>query len=102
MKREPVTHKNDLRFYRTLNELSMTKLAKLLGKDAETLTLIEQGQRSPTLETAWKIADFFGIPMMELFFREGDEIPARTIVKTKRGESLRSSIELISSEKTVL
>lgn len=90
-----VKHQNDIRFHRVLNELSIRQFAQKIGKDPESLSLIERGLRSPTLETAWEIADFFGVPLTELFFREGDVIAPKTFVRSKRGGSLRGSMEVV-------
>lgn len=50
--------------------LSQRKLAKTLGLKPSTLAMYELGLRTPTLETAKRIANFFGVAVEEIFFGE--------------------------------
>lgn len=50
--------------------LSQRKMAKILGLKPSTLAMYELGLRTPTLETAKRIANFFGVSVEEIFFGE--------------------------------
>ncbi len=83
-------HQNNIRFYRTLNELSYAKTGELLRKKGETIMRIETGISSPTLEVAYQLADLFNVEFHELFFREGSE-PQKRIVYINRERNKKLS-----------
>lgn len=49
------------------NEMSQAELGQRIGVTRQTVAAIESGKYSPSLETAFRIADVFGVPLDELF-----------------------------------
>ncbi|ADQ06159.1 transcriptional regulator, XRE family [Caldicellulosiruptor hydrothermalis 108] len=47
--------------------LSMSKLAKIAGVGQSTLSYIENGERSPTIDVIMKICNALGITLVEFF-----------------------------------
>lgn len=54
-----------LRFH--AGEMSQAELGERIGLTRQTIAAIEQGKYSPTLETAFKIADAFGVRLEAVF-----------------------------------
>lgn len=54
-----------LRFHQ--NEMSQTELGERVGLTRQTIAAIEGGKYSPSLETAFRIADVFGVTLDEVF-----------------------------------
>ena len=54
-----------LRFH--TGEMSQAELGEHIGVTRQTVAAIEQGKYSPTLETAFKIADVFGVRLEDVF-----------------------------------
>ena len=54
-----------LRFH--AGEMTQAELGERIGVTRQTVAAIEQGKYSPTLETAFKIADTFGVALDEAF-----------------------------------
>lgn len=48
--------------------LKQKEVAEAVGITTSYYGMIEQGVRTPTLEVAIKIANFFGVPVEEIFF----------------------------------
>ncbi len=62
------TIKNNIRALRFNNgEMSQAELGQLLGLTRQTIAAIEANKYSPSLETAFKIADIFGLKIQEVF-----------------------------------
>lgn len=62
------TIKNNIRALRFNNgEMSQAELGQLLGLTRQTIAAIEANKYSPSLETAFKIADVFGLNIQEVF-----------------------------------
>lgn len=61
-------HMRRLRF--EANEMTQGQLAELTGVTRQTIAAIEKARYAPTLELAFLIADAFGKPLDEVFFRE--------------------------------
>ena len=59
--------KNYLRYYRKCCDLTQTELAVKSGLSQVTISAIECGTWSPTLQNALKISKVLGIPINELF-----------------------------------
>lgn len=55
-----------LRFH--AGEMTQAELGERIGVTRQTVAAIEQGKYSPTLETAFKIADIFGARLDEVFW----------------------------------
>lgn len=54
-----------LRFH--AGEMTQAELGEKIGVTRQTVAAIEQGKYSPTLETAFRIADAFGVGLEEVF-----------------------------------
>ena len=54
-----------LRFH--AGEMTQAELGERIGVTRQTVAAIEQGKYSPTLETAFRIADIFGVTLEEVF-----------------------------------
>ena len=54
-----------LRFH--AGEMTQGELGEKIGVTRQTVAAIEQGKYSPTLETAFRIADIFGVALEEVF-----------------------------------
>ena len=76
MARVPIS--NDIRTLRFLaGEMTQGDLGTRVGVTRQTIAAIEQGRYSPTLETAFRIADVFGKRLDEVFRWEGGAAPPR-------------------------
>lgn len=65
---------NSLRLQRFLaNEMTQAELGERIGVTRQTIAAIEAGKYSPTLETAFRIAEVFGKSLEELFQWRSDE-----------------------------
>lgn len=54
-----------LRFH--AGEMTQAQLGEKIGLTRQTVAAIEQGKYSPTLETAFRIADVFGVTLERVF-----------------------------------
>ena len=54
-----------LRFH--AGEMTQAELGERIGVTRQTVAAIEPGKYSPTLETAFRIADVFGVGLDEIF-----------------------------------
>ena len=52
--------------------MTQADLGERIGVTRQTVAAIEQGKYSPTLETAFRIAQVFGKPLEEVFRWEED------------------------------
>jgi putative transcriptional regulator len=60
--------RNEIRRLRfEAGEMTQQALAEQIGVTRQTVNAIEQGKYSPTLETAFRIAEVFGKPLEEVF-----------------------------------
>lgn len=59
---------NRLRLLRFMaNEMTQAELGERIGVTRQTVAAIEAGKYSPSLETAFRIADVFGEPLEAVF-----------------------------------
>jgi putative transcriptional regulator len=62
----PIKNKlRELRFF--ADEMTQQELAELVGVTRQTIIAIEKSKYSPSLETAFKIAEIFGQSLEEVF-----------------------------------
>lgn len=62
----PIKNKiRELRFF--ADEMTQQELAELVGVTRQTIMAIEKCKYSPSLETAFKIAEIFGQSLEEVF-----------------------------------
>lgn len=52
------------------DEMTQGQLAEAVGVTRQTIAAIEKARYAPTLELAFLIADAFGKPLDDVFFRE--------------------------------
>jgi putative transcriptional regulator len=65
---EPRKLANRLRLLRFMaNEMTQAELGERIGVTRQTVAAIEAGKYSPSLETAFRIADVFGEPLEAVF-----------------------------------
>ncbi|HDN65880.1 MAG TPA: transcriptional regulator [Methanosarcinales archaeon] len=62
--------KNRLKVFRAMHDLTQENLAEKLGVTRQTINAIEKQRYNPSLELAFKLADFFGVTIEELFTYE--------------------------------
>jgi len=62
--------KNRLKVFRAMHDLTQEDLAEKLGVTRQTINAIEKQRYNPSLELAFKLADFFGVTIEELFIYE--------------------------------
>lgn len=69
--------KNHIKVYRALQDLTQEALADKLAVTRQTILAIEKGKYHPSPELAFRISDFFGVPVEKMFIRggEGDDSP---------------------------
>ena len=65
--------KNKLKVFRAMHDLTQEDLAEKLGVTRQTINAIEKQRYNPSLELAFKLADFFGVTIEDLFIREHRE-----------------------------
>lgn len=72
---KPTTVTNRIRVLRFEHgEMTQAELGRRIGMTRQTVIAIEQGRYSPSLETAFRIAAVFGVPLDDVFqFTEGDD-----------------------------
>ncbi len=69
---KPTEITNSIRALRfAANEMTQADLAERVGVTRQTIIAIEQGRYSPSLETAFRIAAVFGVPVDEVFHYPG-------------------------------
>jgi len=58
---------NTIKFHRITQNLTQEELATVLGVTRQTILAIEKGKYDPSLELAFKISRYFGVPVDEIF-----------------------------------
>lgn len=64
--------KNRLEELRKSRQLRQDELGEALGVSRQTVISIEKGKYNPSILLAFKIANYFGMPIEEIFIYEGD------------------------------
>jgi putative transcriptional regulator len=72
---KPTTVTNRIRALRFEHgEMTQAELGRRIGMTRQSVIAIEQGRYSPSLETAFRIAQAFGVPLDDVFqYDEGAE-----------------------------
>jgi putative transcriptional regulator len=60
---------NRIAALRAVRALSRQQLAEALGVNAQTIGYLERGEYNPSLELAFQIAEYFGLPIEAIFRR---------------------------------
>jgi putative transcriptional regulator len=63
--------KNRLKVLRAERDWSQGDLAERLQVSRQSVNAIETGKYDPSLPLAFRIADLFGLPIEDIFLREG-------------------------------
>jgi putative transcriptional regulator len=61
------TIRNQIKELRARQEMTQQELADKIGVTRQTVIAMEQDKYSPSLETAFKVALVFGVPLEECF-----------------------------------
>ena len=64
--------KNNLEKLRKQSNLSQEELAEILKVSRQTISSLENGRYNPSLLLAFKISDYFRLPIEEIFINEGE------------------------------
>ncbi len=64
--------KNNLEKLRKQSNLSQEELAEILKVSRQTISSLENGRYNPSLLLAFKISDYFNLPIEEIFINEGE------------------------------
>lgn len=67
--------KNRIRVFRAEHRLSQSELAEKIGVTRKTISTIEVGRFVPSTVIALKIANYFGVPVEEIFSLESENSP---------------------------
>ncbi|HEX8712208.1 MAG TPA: helix-turn-helix transcriptional regulator [Terracidiphilus sp.] len=59
--------RNQIRELRAMREMTQQELADRIGVTRQTVIAMEQDKYSPSLETAFKVARVFGVPLEQCF-----------------------------------
>jgi putative transcriptional regulator len=62
--------KNRIKVYRAMRDITQEKLATDIGVTRKTINAIENGKYDPSLPLAFKIAEYFGVKIEEIFVYE--------------------------------
>ena len=62
--------KNKIKVFRAEHDLTQEGLAKAIGVTRVTINAIEKGKYTPSLELAFKIAQFFKTELRKVFYIE--------------------------------
>ncbi len=62
---------NELRVCRARKDITQGDLADAVGVSRQTIISIEKGKYDPSLDLAFKLANYFGVPIEELFHYKG-------------------------------
>ena len=62
---------NELRVCRARKGITQGDLADAVGVSRQTIISIEKGRYDPSLDLAFKLANYFGVPIEELFHYKG-------------------------------
>lgn len=64
--------RNRVRDLRSASEMTQQQLADKIGLTRQTVIAIEGDKYSPSLETAFRIANVFGVPLEQVFQYQDD------------------------------
>lgn len=77
-----ICHKNKLAQFRKKAGLTQKELAKELGVAQSSITYWENGERTPSAKSAQKIANYFNVPLEEIFEPYKEEFSLSKIINT--------------------
>ena len=62
---------NELRVCRARKDITQGDLADAVGVSRQTIISIEKGRYDPSLDLAFKLANYFSVPIEKLFHYKG-------------------------------
>lgn len=65
--------KNRIRVLRAEKEISQKELAEVIGVSRQTVNSIEKGKFNPSVITALKVAEYFGVDVETVFQIQEDD-----------------------------
>ena len=72
MSKEHITNNiRTLRFFK--DEMTQQELAESVGVTRQTIVAIEKGKYTPTLEIAFRMANFFDVPLEKVFTYDAEK-----------------------------
>ncbi len=71
---------------RAERNLSRQDLADAVGVNFQTIGYLERGDYKPSLDLAFKLSDFFGLPIEAIFSRTPFKPLSETVYNTERKE----------------
>lgn len=88
----PVTERlyNRLAVLRTERGLSRQDLAQALGINYQTIGYLERGDYHPSLELAFRLSEFFGVPIEAIFSRQPLRPLSEEVYGNERGRAVRT------------
>lgn len=63
--------------------LTQTELAKCVNRKKQTVSMWETGERNPSMKSVKKVADFFDVPVEQLFDKEDTKQTNATALSAK-------------------
>ncbi len=73
-----VRRMNKLKVMRKQRNLTVEEVAKAIGITQPALSMIENGHRNPSMNVAFKLADFFNVKVEDLFSQPKDITKKKT------------------------
>lgn len=67
--------KNRIRVLRAMREITQEDLAAALGVTRQTIIAIEKGKYDPSLSLAFRIAQYFRLPVEKVFHADDADVP---------------------------
>lgn len=86
---------NRIGVLRAERQLSRSDLAAAVGANYQTIGYMERGDYNPSLELAFRISEFFGLPIEAIFSRT----PFRPLSEQVYHASASANVEKITVEK---
>ena len=89
---------NRLPVLRTERELSRQDLADAVGVNYQTIGYLERGDYSPSLELAFRLSEFFGLPIEAIFSRQPFRPLSEELYRTAGHQPAHASSEEASHQ----
>lgn len=77
---------DNLRGFRAKKRMSQSEVASAVGVSETTIANYENGKGGLGFETAWALADLFGVPLCDLGGRDESEFAAKRSAVSKCGK----------------
>jgi len=87
----------NIQYFRRLKDFSQSKLAEEVGMSSNYISHLEQGIKSPSLETLWKIANALEIELYQLVLPPGGNYLPQEDFERVRAEVIREVTEALQT-----